>query len=490
MKITFVVTLFILSGSFVIAQSNTFPTSGNVGIGTTSPIGRLEINGAGGQLRLTGGSIAGGVWTNATDRLYLADWNTGTKGIVVNMTSGNVGIGITGPAFSLDVNGTIRSFGYLRTTGVTEGNGVFADDGSGSTIFSITRQSNNETRFQSYGYHTFYSGNSTGSEKMRITGTGNVGIGISDPDPYRLWVNGTNEGYGIGTSVLKSLSDFSDGSIYGVVSHVAKGSSTSGSNSIIGIYGYAETTYGQAIGVYGKAEKANASGYRAAGYFNGNLQVIGSFWNSSDLKLKENIKVITNPLAIITKINPVEYTFIESQNFVLPEGKQSGFLAQNIQQVLPHLVQKSFLPNDKVDSTLGSSEEYLSVNYLGLIPYTIGAIHELQETIIRQQKTIDLMSAKMLEDSNKAQQVFDLPHFVLIYPNPASDYVNVRVFNSYDSRTTALYIYDKEGNLLLTSALKDDYETISTLSLNEGIYLLSLVIDNVTYDVKRLVIKK
>ncbi|MBK7651143.1 MAG: hypothetical protein IPJ20_11020 [Flammeovirgaceae bacterium] len=104
--------------------------------------------------------------------------------------TGNVGIGISVPAFSLDVSGTIRSYGHLRTTGVGIGNGLIADDGSGSTIFSIIRQPNNETRFQSYGFHTFYSGNSTGSEKMRITGTGNVGIGTTNTGSFKLAVAG------------------------------------------------------------------------------------------------------------------------------------------------------------------------------------------------------------------------------------------------------------------------------------------------------------
>jgi len=77
-----------------------------------------------------------------------------------------------------------------------------------------------------------------------------------------------------------------------------------------------------------------------------------------------------------------------------------------------------------------------------------------------------------------------------VYLNPANDYVNVKVFNSFENKTMALYIYDKEGHVLLSSSVKDDSMTISTLGLSEGIYLLCLVIDSVTYDVKRLVIEK
>ena len=99
--------LFVLIHFFVAffakGQNNTFPASGNVGIGTTSPAGKLDINQAGGQLRLSGGTIAGGLWTSATGHLYLADWNTGTKGLFINMSSGNVGMGSTSPASKLHI---------------------------------------------------------------------------------------------------------------------------------------------------------------------------------------------------------------------------------------------------------------------------------------------------------------------------------------------------------------------------------------------------
>ncbi|HEY0656562.1 MAG TPA: hypothetical protein VGD65_25690 [Chryseosolibacter sp.] len=80
-----------------------------VGINTSNPAGRLDINGVNGQLRLSGGSISAGVWTSASDMLYLANWNDGRKGIQVNMATGNIGIGTYTLDTRLTVNGKIKA---------------------------------------------------------------------------------------------------------------------------------------------------------------------------------------------------------------------------------------------------------------------------------------------------------------------------------------------------------------------------------------------
>jgi hypothetical protein len=99
MKTSIFSTLFLIAASAASAQWNASGThiynsnSGGVGIGISAPTGKLEINGAGGQLRLSGGTVAGGVWTSSTDVLYLADWATGMKGLAINMSNGQINVG-------------------------------------------------------------------------------------------------------------------------------------------------------------------------------------------------------------------------------------------------------------------------------------------------------------------------------------------------------------------------------------------------------------
>ncbi len=151
---------------------NTFPSTGNVGIGTLAPGGKLDINAAGVQLRLSGGTVAGGVWTSATEHLYIADWNTGKKGLLINLRSGNIGIGTTEPSGKLDIN---QTGSQLRLSGGTLAGGLWT---------SATE-------------HLYLADWDTGTKGLLINmRTGNVGIGTTQPNSYKLAVAGTIGAWG------------------------------------------------------------------------------------------------------------------------------------------------------------------------------------------------------------------------------------------------------------------------------------------------------
>jgi hypothetical protein len=159
-------------------------TSGSVGIGTTSPGGKVDINHAGAQLRLSGGTVAGGVWTSTGDILYMADWNTGAKGLNINMTTGNIGIGGT-PSAKLDVVGPTTGSGpTIRASG----GGDVLMNSAGSLFFdgNYSYSTGNYIRPVTANTQAFFT---AGSERLRITSSGNVGIGTTSPNE-KLTVNG------------------------------------------------------------------------------------------------------------------------------------------------------------------------------------------------------------------------------------------------------------------------------------------------------------
>jgi hypothetical protein len=115
------------------------------------------------------------------------------------------------------------------------------------------------------------------------------------------------------------------------------------------------------------------------------LKTSGTIWSngtqlSSDLRLKTNIQPLHNSMDLIMKLNPVHYNkknSIESSDYTKTEN---GFIAQELQKVLPYLVSEG---TDK--------DKILSVDYNSIIPVLTKGIQEQQLLINAQQKQIDEM---------------------------------------------------------------------------------------------------
>jgi hypothetical protein len=106
----------------------------------------------------------------------------------------------------------------------------------------------------------------------------------------------------------------------------------------------------------------------------------GSFYANSvqltsDYRLKKNIKPLENGISTVLKLKPVNYekkNSLESSNY---DKKENGFIAQEIQKVLPYIVDEG---KDK--------DRLLSVDYTSIIPVLTKAIQE-QQVIIEQLKS-------------------------------------------------------------------------------------------------------
>ena len=172
-------------------------TTDGLGIGTSSPGAKLEVNaGANTDIRVntsgsgylqlgqfTNGAFIGTSSSSSTAGV-LRFGTAGTAQVWLD-TSGNLGLGTSSPAAKLDVRGAIWANYSSNGTAFFTSNGTSSD----LTISTAT----NETRLFNAGGAASLVFGTNSTERMRLDPSGNLGIGTSSPG-YKLEVNGSAAG--------------------------------------------------------------------------------------------------------------------------------------------------------------------------------------------------------------------------------------------------------------------------------------------------------
>jgi len=136
----------------------------------------------------------------------------------------------------------------------------------------------------------------------------------------------------------------------------------------------------------------------------GNITANGNVQSVSDVRLKEDIQTVTSALDILTKLRGVTFYW---KNKTTSGEKQYGVIAQEVEEVLPELV----------NTVSKEGEETIKVvNYNGLISPMIEAIKEQQQEIQEQQQEIQEQKLIIQDQNTKIEtqggEITDLKNLV------------------------------------------------------------------------------
>jgi hypothetical protein len=338
-------------------------SSGNVGIGTSSPTNKLHVVGTAkiegstldlndaGTFTISQNTTASALVLRTATSSYLRFDTNGANERMRIDSSGNVGIGTTDTSLFNSVGGSTR----LAVCGSSASTDILGNTGASISIINTDTTANNtaglhfaradtddtpnyagasivaqfpDTQVASQypkGLLTFLTSTTTNaapSEKMRIDSSGNVGIGTASPSRRLVAASPSATKLSTGQGALFTDtandggvligSDFAIGSIQG-----CNAAGTSAKNIML-------QSEGGNVGV------GITPSYKL--HVSGDIYATGNVTAYSDIKLKTNIRTIEGALNLVGKMRGVRYDRIDT-------GEASvGVIAQEMREVLPEVV--------------------------------------------------------------------------------------------------------------------------------------------------------
>lgn len=280
----------------------------------------------------------------------------------------------------------------------------------------------------------------------------------------------------------------------------------------VGVFGLAEryTCPDWAVGVWGRVDNFDPTCSDAwAGYFEGDIQTIGTSWatgahfTGSDAILKTNVQALSGALSTIAQLQPRTYEYLVNDFPLMgfPAGSHPGFIAQELEAVLPELVRQTNVAArfDSLGNETTPALPLKAVNYDGLIPYLVAGMQEQQAQIAGLQQ--QLANCCAIDDGTRMQHGTGIGYIdnalqpsaqanapltkddLVVIPNPFQDNPTI----SYRIGTTGraqLRVSSSEGRdmgLLFDAGMQAGQHTLvwNTSGMAVGTYWLTLTLDGV-----------
>jgi Chaperone of endosialidase/Collagen triple helix repeat (20 copies) len=375
-------------------------------VGPAGPPGAPGANGTNGAAGPAGPPGAPG--TNG------AAGPAGPQGIQGVQGPAGPGWTLTTPTYNANgtvtINGTAGSGGPVTSTAaawLTSGNNPVA---AGNFLGSINAA---DLKFRT-----------SNVERMTIEANGMIGINMTVPAAYvnfqaNTAVGATGfhliwDGNTAGNQALARFQNTSVGNgsrgVFGITNYNAAAFAANGvmglalnaaGSGASGVEGFSNSTAGTGVlaGFVGGNTLA-ATGW--ALFSNGWAGGTTAWQNVSDRRLKKNIKTLDGSLAKIMSLRGVEYNF-DKTNYpgvtLDTQTKQLGFIAQEVEEVLPNIVREANLYSNDGPMTNGMIREQnvykvKTLSYTLIVPVLVEAMKEQQAIIEKLEKRIEALENK------------------------------------------------------------------------------------------------
>ena len=360
-------------------------SGGGVIVGGSATSGTFSVYGSGG-IELAFNSTA----SSASIQSY------SSSPLLLNPLGNNVGIGTSSPASTLDVAGNIVTTNGAGTTYnqfANSGNDVIWENRQNGNIIIRSNSSTERMRIDSSGNVGINTSSTIANAILNVDGginttTGIIGTLTSDSFTF----NGqTNPHYGINFNPTGSRPIGISG--YAGIAFATSGLERmridGSGNLLVGLTSITDTTsrtYGNAFsgsGTYANWTSWGAGTGHQHAVFRNSTNAVGSittgasstaYNTSSDARLKE-VTGSARGLEVINALNPVSY------NWKVDGKSDEGLIAQEVLEIVPNAVS-------------GSEEEYYQMDYSKLVTHLVAGMKEQQTLIEQLQAEVALLKGE------------------------------------------------------------------------------------------------
>ncbi len=215
---------------------------------------------------------------------------------------------------------------------------------------------------------------------------------------------------------------------------------------------------------------------------------------------------------MLNKLKAKTYNFIDDPNCALnlPDEKQYGFIAQDLEDILPELVTDIIQPpvTDTADNIIKESFTFKGINYNALIPLIIAALQQQDSVIQALQSEIRECCDKAMRLGNSEsdehlvntgiqntilKESIELKDYLVLeqnVPNPFAEKTVISFFIPEGYSKAEIIFYDNNGRMINSKSLTTRGAgelTVYADNLSDGLYSYSLIADGKLIDTKKMV---